>query len=388
MGMMTTASAPGDLAGRTVLFLLTEDWYFWLHWQPLARAARDAGAHVVIAARMAEHHERIRAAGFEPCHISFDRSGLNPWRDLQTFRAILSAYRKFRPHIVHHIALKPLLYGSAAAWIRHVPAVVNTMAGMGFLFVSRSATARILRTVVEGAMRVLNNRGNTRLVLQNDDDRVLFEKTIAVRSSQIAVIRGTGVDVEEFRPSPEPAEPAIAVFVGRMLWDKGIGELVEAARLLKARGASLKVRLVGPTDANPASIPQSTLEAWQAEGVVDVAGPSTDIAGEYARAHIAVLPSYREGLPRALLEAAACGRPMVATDVPGCREICRDHVTGLLVPARAVEPLADALEQLAGDAALRQRLGRTAREVVVREFAESVVQRETLALYRALLDER
>jgi glycosyltransferase involved in cell wall biosynthesis len=170
-----------------------------------------------------------------------------------------------------------------------------------------------------------------------------------------------------------------------MLHDKGIGELVEAARLLKKRGVDLRVRLVGATDDNPASIDEALLAAWKAEGVVEVAGPSTDIPGEYARAHIAVLPSYREGLPKSLLEAAAAGRPMVATDVPGCREICRDGETGLLVPARTVEPLAAALEKLAADPALRARFGNRAREVAVAEFAEAIVVRQTLDLYRALL---
>jgi glycosyltransferase involved in cell wall biosynthesis len=177
----------------------------------------------------------------------------------------------------------------------------------------------------------------------------------------------------------------IAVCVSRMLHDKGIGELVEAARLLKRRRVPLRVRLVGATDDNPASIDERQLAAWAAEGAVEVAGHSTDIPGEYARAHIAVLPSYREGLPKSLLEAAAAGRPMVATDVPGCREICRHGETGLLVSARSVEPLADALEKLATDPALRERLGRRARHVAATEFSEEIVVRQTLDLYRSLL---
>ena len=193
------------------------------------------------------------------------------------------------------------------------------------------------------------------------------------------------MDTDRFTPAHIPDGTPVAVCVSRMLYDKGIVELVEAARLLKARGVPLTVRLVGPIDDNPASIPDATLAAWKTEGIVEVVGRSEDIPGEYARSSIAVLPSYREGLPKSLLEAAAAGRPMVATDVPGCREICRHEETGLLVPVKTVEPLADALERLATDAALRQRLGDNARRLAVAEFSEEIVVRETLDLYRSML---
>lgn len=381
-----------DFSGLTIVYLVTEDWYFWSHRLPFARAARDLGARIIVAARMTAHRDRIADEGFLPVHIPFDRSGLNPLRDWKTLRAIQDLYRREQPDLVHHVALKPTLYGGIAAG-RAVgggyggPKVVNAMAGMGFMFISTTLKARCLRPLIKTAFRALNRRVGTRLIVQNGDDRDLFEHDIGVPGARIAVIRGSGVDIRAFPVTPEPTTtPPVAVCVSRMLWDKGIGELVEAARLLRDRGVGLTVRLVGPTDANPASIPRETLDQWAAEGVVEVLGPRADIAEINADSHIAVLPSYREGLPKSLLEAAACGRPVVATDVPGCREICREGETGIRVPPKSVAPLADALEKLAGDADLRVALGAGARRVIEAELSTDIVVGQTMALYEELLN--
>jgi len=384
----TDATTDPALAGCRVLILVSEDWYFCSHRLPLGRALRAAGAGVVVACRVRDHGEIIRGAGLRLAPIGLDRSGLNPLKDVATIREILRLYRREKPDIVHHVALKPTLYGSLCAWRAGVPNVINALGGLGYMFASDAPAARLLRPFVRFALRRLLNRRNTRTILQNPDDMALFAENLRIRRANLAMIRGAGVDTEQFRPAPFPEGVPVAVCVSRMLWDKGIRELVDAARLLRDRGVALRVRLVGPTDDNPASIPQETLDAWRREGVVEVAGPSDDIAGEYARAHIAVLPSYYgEGLPKSLLEAAACGRPMVATDWPGCREICRDGVTGLGVPPRDAEALADALARLAGDAALRDRLGAEARRVAETAFAEPIVLAATLALYRSLVTE-
>lgn len=375
----------GALTGRTVLYLVTEDWYFWSHRLPFARAARDAGARVIVASRMAGHRDRILAEGFDAVDIPFDRSGLNPVRDLETLRAVLALYRRVRPDLVHHVALKPVLYGGIAAALAKVPAVINAMAGLGFLFIADGLKVRAIRPIVEWSFRKMGNRRNTTLIVQNGDDADLFANRIGVARNHIRIIRGSGVDIDRFAPGPEPDGVPVAVCVSRMLWDKGIGELIEAARTLQQRGVQIRIRLVGPTDANPASIPVATLKSWQDSGLVEVVGPSDDIPGAYRDAHIAVLPSYREGLPKSLLEGAACGRPVVATDVPGCREICRDGETGLRVPLKSVTPLADALQRLAEDPALRRKLGASARQAVEREFAEAIVVKETMALYKEVL---
>ncbi|MBP5857561.1 glycosyltransferase family 4 protein [Marivibrio halodurans] len=368
---------------------MTEDWYFLSHRLPLARAARDAGARVVVATRINDARARLEAEGFTVVPIPFDRSGLDPLRDLATIRAIHACYRRHAPDIVHHVAMKPTLYGTLAGYLAGVPHIVNAMAGMGFLFISQGIKARLLRPAIRAAMRLANRGRRVRVIVQNDDDRDLFRAHLGVPDRRIATIRGSGVDVDALRPAPEPAvddgHPPVALCLSRMLWDKGIGELVEAARLLRRRGVPLTIRLVGPGDANPAAIDPEQLQAWTREGLVESLGRTADIAGAYAASHIAVLPSYREGLPKSLLEAAACGRPIVATDVPGCREICVEGETGLRVPARAVEPLADALQRLAADPALRARMGAAARRMAETRFATDRIVAETLALYTTML---
>ncbi len=374
----------GELSGRTVLYLVSEDWYFCSHRLPVARAARDAGARVVVATRLADDRERIIAEGFEPVHIPFDRSGLNPLRDLATLRAIIACYRRYRPDLVHHVAAKPVLLGQIAAWLCRVPAVVNAMAGMGFLYIARGRKTALLRGLFEAVIRRgMRRPGRTMLVQNRDDAALLAERGIPV--DKISFIPGSGVDATHFTPTPEVEGKLVAVCVARMLRDKGIVELVEAARILRDENVPIRIRLVGGTDANPSSVTPDMLAAWKREGIVDVAGPSRDIAAEYARAHIAVLPSYREGLPKSLLEAAACGRPIVTTDVPGCRGVCNDGENGLLVPPGNSRALAEALARLARDPEMRARMGRAGRRRVESEFAEEIIARETLSLYTRLL---
>ncbi|MEX0696795.1 MAG: glycosyltransferase family 4 protein, partial [Dongiaceae bacterium] len=372
-----------------ILFLVTEDWYFCSHRLGLARAARDAGAEVAVATRVRDHGRVITDQGFRLLPLTLRRGGRNPLAELPALAEIVRIYRRERPDLVHHVAMKPVLYGSLAAALARVPVVVNALTGLGALFIGGSATARLLGPVVRAALQPLLDRANSHLILQNDDDRALLERHGLIRHERVHLIRGSGVDVGRFRPAPEPDGPPVAALVARMLWDKGVGEFVAAARLLKRRGVAARLVLAGPPDPeNPAAIPEAVLRAWQAEGAVEWRGAVADIAGLWAEASIAVLPSYREGLPKALLEAAACGRPLVAADVPGCREIVRPGATGVLVPPRDAGALADAIELLADDAALRARLGRQARALAEAEFAEEIVVRRTLDLYRALLPGR
>ncbi len=377
-----------SLAGVKIIYLVSEDWYFCSHRLALGIAARSAGAEVVVATQINQHADTITSAGLQVEAITMQRSGANPLADINTMRQITALYRRRQPDLVHHVALKPILYGSIAAKQAAVPAVVNAVAGLGFMFTSQSLLARLGRPLISGIQRQLMNRPNNITILQNPDDVRLYQESIGVIAERIRLIPGAGVDITRFTvtPEPQPQPQVIALCVSRMLRNKGIFELVAAARLLHARGAPIRVRLVGPVDANPTSIPQATLSAWRREGVVEVAGPSTAIATEYANAHIAVLPSYGEGLPVSLLEAAACGRPLVATDVPGCREICIHEETGLRVPPRTVAPLAEALEHLALNAPLRQRFGNNARRLTETIFAQSIINRQILSLYQEMLN--
>ncbi len=371
-----------------LIYLVTEDWYFLSHRLPMARAALAAGFEVVVATRVNRPEDRaaIEAEGFRITALDWRRGGRNPLSELKAVAAIVRLYRRERPDIVHHVAMKPVLEGSLAAWIAGVPAMVNALTGLGALFIGSDTATRAMGPFVRVALRFLLARGHGRLLMQNPDDLDLLVRRGIVARARAVLIPGSGVDLARFAPSPEPSGAPVAALVARMLWDKGVGELVEAARLLKGRGVGLRIRLVGPRDDhNPASIPQATLEQWVREGLIEWPGAVGDIAQLWRDTAIAVLPSYREGLPKALLEAAAAGRPMVATDVPGCREIVRHQETGLLVPPRDPVALADALARLAGDAALRRRLGAAARRLAEQRFGDAAVAAAVVGLYRDLL---
>jgi glycosyltransferase involved in cell wall biosynthesis len=370
-----------------LLFVVTEDWYFWSHRLPMARAARAAGFDVAVATRVDHHGARIQAEGFRLLPLGhLRRRGLNPLAQFRAVAELAALYRRQRPAIVHHVAMKPVLYGSLAARLAGVRRVVNAMAGLGFVYTSGGWMARLLRPVVTLAFRLLLTGRGVRLLVQNADDRAFFVDRRLVAPERVVLVPGSGVDIRRFAPTPEPEGPPVALFVGRLLWDKGLGELMEAARRLKARRSPLRLWLAGDRDpANPRCVPEDVVAAWDAEGLAEILGRRDDVAALWARAHVAVLPSHREGMPKALLEAAAAGRPLVATDVPGCRELVRDGVNGLLVPLGDVEALAAALDRLAGDAALRARLGAAARRAVEETYSEAAVGAGVVALYRSLL---
>jgi len=375
-----------DLRGRTILLLVTEDWYFWSHRLPIARAARDAGARVIIATRVEKLRAAIAKEGFELKALPWRRRSHNPWNEARALFEITALYRRERPDIVHHVAVKPVVYGGIAARLSGARSQVNAIAGMGYVETSQQLRARLLRGVFNAVLRFAWNGPRVHVIVQNPDDVEALARTGLLPASHIRMIRGSGVDVALFAPTPEPSSPPVRViFAGRLLWSKGVRELVDAARSLKFRQVPVEVILAGsPDPENPESIPASTLRAWVGDGLVTHVPWSDDMASVWRSANIAVLPSYREGLPKALLEAAACARPIVATDVPGCREIARDGVNALLVPPRNHGALAAAIEKLALDAPLRARLGAAGRDIVVKEYAESIVVRETLDLYRHL----
>ena len=379
----TGLSAPS--AQPKLLFVVTEDWYFCSHRLPLARAAREDGFEVVVATRIDQHAERIRAEGVRVIPLRLRRRRSNVWNEVASVIELVKLYRREKPDIVHHVAMKPVIYGSMAALLARVPTIVNALAGFGYIFTSSHVRARLLRRPVRAALRCLLGAGHGRTIVQNPDDRRALRE-LGVPDARIAVIPGSGVDTAAFQPVPEPEGPVVVCMVARMLWDKGVRELAAAARLLKPELPSLRIWLVGPPDPeNPASIPEGQLARWVDEGILEWLGQRDDVAALWCRAHIAVLPSYREGLPKSLLEAAASGRPMVAADVPGCREVVLDNETGLLVPARDPVALAGALTRLAGDAALRRRMGTAARQRVVEHFSQERIASETLALYRSLV---
>jgi len=371
---------------RRILFLLANDWYFYWHRLAVAERIAARGCDVHVAAPEGRFRAAIEAAGLRFHPIQIDRQGLNPFRDLATVKGVVELYRTVKPDLVHHVAVKPMIYGSIAAKITHVPVIINAMPGLGYVFVSRHLTARLIRPGVAAAFRLLVNARNSRVIVENRDDMKRWVAWGVMRPDRIVVSPGCGVDVDSFRPSPERAGVPLVILPARLLFYKGVAEFVEAARLLKSRGVAARFALVGEGDAgNPACVPSDLLRQWENEGVVELFGWHDDMAQVLGRSHVVCLPSHGgEGVPRSLLEAAASGKPIIATDVSGCRDVVRDGENGFLVPPRQVAPLANAIERLLRDADLRRLMGERGRERALAEFSVDIVAAQTLQVYEEL----
>ena len=370
-----------------VLFYITEDWYFCSHRLPLAVAARDAGYDVVVVTRVRTRGSLITDQGLKLISLELNRHGLNPFSDLLLLVRLYRIYRSERPDIVHQVASKPVIYGSIAARLTGVKGIVNALAGLGFLFSSATLKARFVRPLVKAAYRQIFSAKNTFLIVQNPVDEATMRDAVGVSESKIELIRGSGVDTGQFRYIPEPEGIPLVILAARLLWEKGIGEFEEAARILRSRGVSARFAIVGEPDSkNPAALSAAQLETWNQEGNVECWGKRWDMPEVFGEANIVCLPTtYGEGVPKVLIEAAACGRPIVTTDLPGCRDIVQDKENGLLIPPNNPEALADALEKLIVSPDLRQAMGRRGRERVEQEFAIEFVVDKTLGLYRKVL---
>jgi glycosyltransferase involved in cell wall biosynthesis len=370
-------------AAPRLLYVVTEDWYFLSHRLPMARAAQRAGFEVHVATNVVDGAAGIASEGFILHPLPFVRGRLSPVRTFATIRALRRVLARVEPTVVHHVAVQPTVLGAIAA-IGYPWPSVNAITGLGYTFIGNGAKQRLLRFAIGLVLRLLVDRGRNVVLVQNPDDRD-FLQSLGLRGSQIVLIPGSGVDVETLRPTPEPEGKINVAFVGRLLEDKGIRSLIGAHRLLREKGVAVSLLLAGtPDPANPASASIEEIETWSREPGITWLGHVSDIRTVWARAHIAVLPSRREGLPKSLLEAAACGRPMVATDVPGCREVVIPGETGLLVPVDDPQALAAAIERLAGAPDLRARYGQAARRRTVSEFSAAAIGEATSALYRRL----
>jgi len=307
-------------------------------------------------------------------------------RELKTMIKLLLLLRRKRPMLLYAVGLKPVLYCAFAAKILGLEAVC-ALAGLGYLFTSGRPTVRILRLIIVFWMRLLFSTGRIRVILQNDDDAENLVSNGVIPKENLRIIRGSGVDLSYFSPTPEPDGVPVFAAVTRMLADKGIRELALAARLLRWRGVPCRIVLVGaPDEHNPSSLTSDQLAAWVAEGILEWVGHQNNIPDVWARSHVCVLPSYREGLPKALQEAAACGRPIITTNVSGCRDVVTDGVEGFLVPQGEWLPLANAIETLARSASLRAEMGRAARKRAEAEFGQDIVVDETMRLYHQVLE--
>jgi glycosyltransferase involved in cell wall biosynthesis len=367
-----------------LLFVANDAGYFISHRLPLAEAARAAGWDVAVACTGDGALLAARGFAHHPVPVARGTAGLPG--ELRALVALVQLFRRLRPTLVHLVTLKPVLHGGIAARLTGVPAVVSAVAGLGFLFTGGGGPrAAAIRAVIVPLFRLAFGHRNQRIIFQNraDLDQLLVATGFA--ASKAIVIRGSGVDLGSYPSRPEPDGTPVVAMASRLLRDKGVGEFVAAARLLRARGVAARFWLIGaPDPANPATFTTAQVEAWQAEGSVECLGHRGDVAELYARSHVVTLPSYREGLPKALLEAAATGRAVVTTDVPGCRDAIEPGVTGLLVPPRDPVALADGLEALLADGERRRRMGRAGRELAEREFRIERIVAAHLEAYRTL----
>lgn len=368
-----------------VLLFANTGWYLYNFRRSLASCLVAQGFEVVLVSPPDAYGERLREMGFRWIPVTMDRRSLKPLREVVVLARLAKIYRAERPDVVHHFTLKCVVWGGIAAWLAGIPLVVSAITGLGYLFSSSSVKARLLRRGLVLALRRLFARPNSVVVVQNPDDAAELAKVDVIEPSRIRLIRSSGVDTARFRPPerPDRTGETVVLMACRLLWAKGVGEFVEVARRLRREGHPVRFRLAGTSDfGNPEAVPAAQLEQWAAEGYVEILGHVEDMPSEMARADIVALPSYYgEGVPRCLVEAAASGKPLVATDVAGCREIVLDSETGLLVPPRDVEALCEAIRRLRDDCSLRQRLGAAARAFVVAEFDETQVVARTIDLY-------
>ncbi len=371
---------------KKLLFFVTEDWYFCSHRMALAVAAKQSGDYdVTVVTRVNQHADKILEQGFKLIPLDIDRGGVNPFQEFKTLVSLWRIYRQVQPDIIHHIALKPVLYGGLITLFNRKIKVVNLVAGLGAIFSSQKTKARLLRPWVKQLLRVLFNRPLTKVIVQNSDDRQLLINQLKLAADKIALIQGSGVDIQQFCVKLEPCGIVSVALVSRLLWDKGIAEFVDAVKILKQKGLEFNALLVGsPDNENMASVSQSQLDDWQAEGVIQCLGYVSDIAKFWQENHLAVLPSYREGLPRSLLEAAASGRAIITTDTAGCNAVVEDGVNGILVPVKDTQALADAIETLIINPELRVKMGLEGRKRVEEYFSDEIVIVQTLDVYRQI----
>lgn len=371
---------------KKLIFVVTEDWYFLSHRMPTVRGAQQAGYDVAVITADGKARAAIEAQGVRVIPFSFDRRSLKAGQAVKQVQALRAIYETEKPYLVHHIAMKPILFGALAAWQAKVPRVINAFAGLGYVFSADTTLARTVRLALIPAFRMLLQRPGSVVLFQNDDDRKLLQKLGALPrdAGRIVLIRGSGVDTDRLQILPQPqGDDFICAFAGRMIGIKGLPTLQEAFARLQSQYPQIKLWLCGqPDPGNPGSWTMAQIEQWTRDNPNVIFKGHSDMAEIWAQSHVALQPSYGgEGVPKSLLEAAACGRAIIATDVPGCREVVDEGQNGFLVPARDAPLLAARIAQLAQDRALCARMGLASRALVEGDLSARAVTEKTRILY-------
>ena len=372
-----------------ILLTANTDWYLYNFRLALAKHLRAEGHHVTLASPTGPYIQAFDREGFDWEVWEVGRQSVALSGELRAVRTLNRILKRIRPDVIHNHTIKAVLYGSLAGRWANIPVIINSITGRGYVFLSETHRARRLRRMVLPVYKVALHGSNVGVIFENPTDQEYFVSHKLAPASQTWLIEGVGVDPEHFSPGPAPSGTPLVILPTRMLWDKGVGVLVEAAQLLKPRLA-VRVVLAGePDPGNPASIPIEKLQEWQVAGLVEWWGWQSDMPAIYRQSHIVTLPTmYGEGVPTVLLEGAACGLPLVATDIPGCRQIVQSGKNGFLVPPGNAVALAEVLERLLQDATLRGRMGAASRQIVLDRFTHASINAATLAVYQKLLHKR
>lgn len=373
---------------KSILFLVNVDWFFISHRLPIALKALEQGYEVHLACGFTDRYEELARTGLKLHPLPLARGKAGAIQELKALRIIYKNIKKINPDIVHCVSIKPVLYGGLITRLLGTPGRVFSISGLGFVFVAQGLLARIRRFVVGAIYRLALGGAAVRVIFQNRDDQKKISHHCKLEENSSILLRGSGVDLQRYPYVDEPDDNITVTLASRLLKDKGVCEFVEAAEILHKRGCKAKFQLVGDIDLhNPATLTQTEIDALATAGIINVTGFCSDIAGLFASSNIVVLPSYREGLPKVLCEAAACGRAVVTTDVPGCRDAVEPGVTGLLVPVRDSVALADAIQKLIDDPALRRSVGKAGRDLAEREFSIDKVIERHMEIYREFIHE-
>lgn len=381
------ASGVGDSKiVKKLLFVVNVDWFFLSHRLPIALAAQKLGYEVHVATGITDRIEVLRSYGFIVHPLSIERSSLGVVGELRTFLEIYQLFKRMRPHLVHLVTIKPVLFGGIAARLAGIPGVVVAISGLGFVFLAQGTKAKVIRFFVSALYRLALGKKNLRVICQNTNDRDTLRNMAKIPLDKVVMIPGSGVDLSNYPVEDLPQGSPVVIMAARLLRDKGVREFVVAAEILKKRGENIRFWLVGdPDPGNPATITPHELSMWHAEGNVELLGYRNDIASLFSQASIVVLPSYYgEGLPKVLVEAAACGRAVITTDHPGCRDAIVPDESGILIPVKDSVALADAIQNLLGTPELCHSMGQAGRTLAERKFAIEKIVDSHLKIYTEL----
>lgn len=371
---------------KKLLICVNVDWFFLSHRLAIAQKASCNGFEVHVATCITSRKEELESYGFIVHNIPVVRGKSSLLLEIKSFISFVRLFSRIKPDLVHLITIKPVLYGGIAARLTSVKNVVVAISGLGHVFISSGFLAKFRVFFIGLIYRYALNHINLAVIFQNKDDQVLIAKLAHLRDESIYLIPGSGIDLESYKYTAENTAQTIVIMVSRLLTEKGVVEYVEAASSLKRIYPNVKFQLVGSVDeGNPASIPDDLINKWAQQGYVEILGHSDDVALLLSRAHIVVLPSYREGFPKVLIEAAACGKPIITTDVPGCRDAIIPDVTGVLVPVRNVKDLIIQIERFILDKKLRIQMGKEGRLLAEKKYSIEQVVDTHLIIYRKVL---